>query len=64
MVDIQTISIAIASAGVVAGIVYYAFQVRHQDQNQTNRPNHETAFTGMQQGVCGGISEDFEPEIQ
>jgi hypothetical protein len=27
---IQTISIAIASAGVVAGIVYYAFQVRHQ----------------------------------
>jgi hypothetical protein len=31
MVDnIQTISIAIASAGVVAGIVYYAFQVRHQ----------------------------------
>ena len=30
MVDIQTVSIAIASAGVVAGIVYYAFQVRHQ----------------------------------
>jgi len=31
MVDIvQTISIAMASAGVVAGIVYYAFQVRHQ----------------------------------
>jgi hypothetical protein len=30
MVDIQTISIAIASASVVAGIVYYAFQVRHQ----------------------------------
>ncbi len=30
MVDIQTISIAIASTGVVAGIIYYAFQVRHQ----------------------------------
>jgi hypothetical protein len=30
MVDIQTVSIAIASAGVVAGIIYYAFQVRHQ----------------------------------
>jgi hypothetical protein len=30
MVDIQTISIAIASASVVAGIVYYVFQVRHQ----------------------------------
>ena len=30
MVDVQTVSIAIASASVVAGIVYYAFQVRHQ----------------------------------
>ena len=30
MVDVQTISIAVASASVVAGIVYYAFQVRHQ----------------------------------
>jgi hypothetical protein len=29
-VDIQTVSIATASVGVVAGIVYYAFQVRHQ----------------------------------
>ena len=30
MVDIQTVSIAISSASVVAGIVYYAFQLRHQ----------------------------------
>jgi len=30
MVDIQTVSIIIASASVVAGIVYYAFQLRHQ----------------------------------
>jgi hypothetical protein len=28
--EIQTVSIAVASVGVVAGIVYYAFQVRHQ----------------------------------
>jgi len=32
MVDIQTLSIAIASASVVAGIVYYALQIRHQDK--------------------------------
>jgi hypothetical protein len=32
MVDIQTISIAIASASVVAGIIYYAFQLRHQSK--------------------------------
>jgi hypothetical protein len=30
MVDIQTISIAIASASVVAGVVYYVLQIRHQ----------------------------------
>jgi hypothetical protein len=30
MVDVQTVSIAIASASVVAGVVYYALQVRHQ----------------------------------
>ena len=30
MVDIQTISIAVASASVVAGVVYYALQLRHQ----------------------------------
>jgi hypothetical protein len=30
MVDIQTVSIAIASASVVAGVIYYALQLRHQ----------------------------------
>jgi hypothetical protein len=30
MVDIQTISIVIASAGVLAGVVYYILEIRHQ----------------------------------
>jgi hypothetical protein len=30
MVDVQTLSIAIASASVVAGIIYYSLQIRHQ----------------------------------
>ncbi len=30
MVDVQTISIAVASASVVAGVFYYAFQIRQQ----------------------------------
>ena len=30
MVDIQTVSIMLASASVIAGIVFYAFQIRHQ----------------------------------
>ena len=32
MVDIQTVSIAIASASVVAGVLYYTFQIRHQSR--------------------------------
>jgi hypothetical protein len=30
VVDVQTVSIVIASASVVVGIVYYSFQIRHQ----------------------------------
>jgi len=30
MVDIQTVSIVIASASVVVGVVYYSLQIRHQ----------------------------------
>jgi len=30
MVDIQTVSIAVASAGVFAAAIYYIFQIRHQ----------------------------------
>jgi len=29
MADIQTVSIVIAATSVVAGVVYYAFQLRH-----------------------------------
>jgi hypothetical protein len=32
MVDIQTVSIAIASASVAAGVIYYALQIRHQNK--------------------------------
>ena len=31
MVDIQTVSIVIASASVVAGVIYYSLQIRHQN---------------------------------
>ena len=34
MVDVQTVSIVVASASVVAGIVYYAFQLRHQTRTR------------------------------
>ena len=31
MVDIQTVSVVIASASVVAGVIYYSLQIRHQN---------------------------------
>jgi hypothetical protein len=34
MVDIQTVSIAIASASVVAGVIYYALQIRQQTKTR------------------------------
>jgi hypothetical protein len=32
MVDIQTVSILIASAGVLAGVIYYILEIRHQSR--------------------------------
>ena len=32
MVDIQTVSIAIAATSVVIGVIYYIFQIKHQDK--------------------------------
>ena len=32
MIDIQTISIAIASAGVFVAAIYYILQIRHQSK--------------------------------
>jgi hypothetical protein len=34
MVDIQTVSIMLASASVIAGVVYYALQLRHQTKTR------------------------------
>ena len=32
MVDIETVSIVIASAGVLAGVIYYVLEIRHQSR--------------------------------
>ena len=32
MIDISTVSIAIASAGVLAGVIYYIVEIRHQSR--------------------------------
>jgi hypothetical protein len=33
-VDVQTVSVVIAAANIVVGIVYYIFQVRHQTKTR------------------------------
>ena len=32
MIDVSTVSIAIASAGVLAGVIYYVLEIRHQSR--------------------------------
>lgn len=34
MIDIQTVSIVLASASVIAGVIYYAFQIRNQTKTR------------------------------
>jgi hypothetical protein len=34
LADIQTVSIVVAAASVVAGVIYYAFQIRHQTRTR------------------------------
>jgi hypothetical protein len=34
MVDIQTVSVILASVSVIAGVVYYVFQIRHQTKTR------------------------------
>lgn len=51
MVDVQTVSIAIASASVVAGVVYYALQLRHQ-----NKIRKINLFTSL---YSAGTTDEF-----
>jgi len=45
MVDIQTVSIAVASASVVAGVIYYSLQIRNQSlQIQHQNKMRQTDF--------------------
>jgi len=67
MVDIlllQTISIAIASASVVAGIVYYAFQIRHQTRTrQTDlvwRMNQTLYADDYREAILKVLNMDFK----
>jgi len=66
VVDIQTVSIAIASAGVFAAAIYYIFQIRHQaKQRRTDMVMRlyatfgSTDFQKAYQKVANMEFEDF-----
>ena len=56
MVDVQTISIAIASASVVVGMAYYTWQIRHQTRTR------DTELVTKLASVFS--SKEFQMELQ
>ena len=78
MVDIQTISIAVASASVVAGVIYYSFQIRHQNlqiQQQTKMRQTDLImrlysqfdsleFQKMWREVIGSEAKDYDDYLK
>jgi hypothetical protein len=62
MVDIQTISIAIASTSVVAGVVYYALQLRHQARTRQDMVKTRQADLLMRLYLTYG-SKEFQEAL-
>jgi hypothetical protein len=62
MVDIQTVSIAIASASVVAGVVYYALLLRHQSRARQDMVKTRHADLLMRLYSTYG-SKEFQEEL-
>jgi hypothetical protein len=64
VVDIQTLSIAVASASVVAGVVYYAFQVRHQTKmRQTDLVIRLSSYV-VRRDFLEAVVDIFEAEFE
>ena len=62
MVDIQTISIAVASASVVAGVIYYSLQIRHQSlqiKQQNNMRQTDLIMRLYSNYGSRGFQDDF-----
>jgi len=61
-VDVQTVSIAIASASVVVGVVYYALQLRHQAKARQDMVKARHADVFMRLYSTYG-SKEFQEEL-
>jgi hypothetical protein len=62
MVDIQTVSIAVASASVVVGVIYYALQLRHQVRARQDMVKARQADLLMRLYSTYG-SKEFQEEL-
>jgi hypothetical protein len=65
MVDIQTISIMLASASVVAGVTYYALQIRHQNRmRQTDLVTRLSYDISTNKEFLEAFADTFEVEFK
>ena len=62
VVDIQTVSIMLASASVIAGVVYYALQLRHQARARQDMVKARHSDTLMRLYSTYG-SNEFQEEL-
>jgi len=64
MVDVSTVSIAIASASIVAGVIYYSLQIRHQTKaRQTDLIIRLYSFVGSKE-FCEAFEKIYFREIK
>jgi hypothetical protein len=65
MVDIQTVSIMLASASVIAGVVYYALQIRHQTKmRQTDLVTRLSYDISTNKEFLEAFADTFEVEFK
>jgi len=64
MVDIQTVSIAIASASVVVGVVYYILQLRHQSKIRRTDLVIRLSSFGTRRDFLEACTDIFEAEFK
>ena len=65
MVDIQTVSIAIASASIVIAVVYYILQIQHQKKmRQTDLVTHLSRDIALDREVLDAYVDIVEAEFE
>ena len=64
MVDIQTVSIAVASASVTLAAIYYVWQIRHQTKNRQTDLVIRLSDFGTRKDFLEACTDIFEAEFE